>query len=95
MGIINHLRSHGLSPDAAKTVSYHVFDKAVVRLKRGQIIQRLAAWVLIAVGVLLPLVLLMTGYLVYYAFAPAVLGLGMLSRLPNPKRLPRQQQNES
>ena len=90
MGIINHLRSHGLSPDAAKTVSYHVFDKALIRLKRAQLLIRITAWILVAIGVLLPLVFLISGHVVYYAFTPAVFGLGMLSRLPNPKRLPRE-----
>ena len=39
MGIINHLRSYGLSPESAKTVSYHVFDKALIRVKRVQLLQ--------------------------------------------------------
>ena len=92
MGIINHLRAQGLSAESAKTVSYDIFNQAVARLKRQQLPHRIIAWFLIGSGVLCSIVLFIMGWISAYTIIPIGLGLIILVRLPNPKRLPRSPQ---
>ena len=89
LGVINQLRSDGLSFEEAKAESYLVFDRAKRRLKRNQLPLRIIAWSLIALGSLGPLALLFggAGFVIVTAI-PIVGGFGILYRLPNPSRLP-------
>ena len=90
MGVINYLRTEGLSPDRAKEVSYDVFEEAKKRLDRSQRPHRILAWLFIAAGVLTPIVLLVLGRgLVVISAAPIMGGMLLLSKLKNPTALPK------
>lgn len=89
LGVINQLRSDGLSFEEAKAESYPVFDRAKKRLKRNQLPLRIIAWSLISCGAIAPLALLFGGAaFVIVTAIPIIGGFGILYRLPNPSRLP-------
>lgn len=90
MGIIMFLRSKGLDADKAKRVSFDIFDEAKRRLMRGQRWYRLAAWIVIGLGVLmLPLIFIfMVPRVAFGAGALMVGGAILLGKLVNPARLP-------
>lgn len=89
MGVITFLRSKGLGADEAKKVSFDIFDEAKRRLVRSQMGYRIAAWILIALGILLPLILfIMHSRVVIFAAAPIIGGVILLGKLVNPSRLP-------
>jgi hypothetical protein len=86
--VVNDLRSSGLPADDAKRESYPVFDEAKRRLSRSQFLTRVVAQMLIVAGVLIPLGLFLAGggYRVVSSI-PVIVGMGILFRLPNPKRI--------
>jgi len=89
MGIISFLRSKGLTADEAKKVSFDIFDEAKRRLLWSQKGYLILGWFFIALGVLLPVVLLfMQARIVIVAGAPIIGGVILLGRLVNPSRLP-------
>ncbi len=93
IGVINFLRTQGLSPDSAKVVSYDIFNQAKARLMRQQLPHRIIAWILIGVGAVSAIVLFIMGWVAAYTFVAVGLGLILLFRLPNPKRLPKSPQD--
>lgn len=86
--VVNDLRARGLPFEVAKQESYPVFDEAKRRLFRNQLPLRAAAWVMIAAGILIPLGLFFRGGGdVLLSSVPVVFGMGILFKLPKPKRI--------
>lgn len=91
MGIIIYLRGEGLSAEIAKQTSYDIFDEAKGRFKKRQRWLVVLAWILIAVGLGMPVVQAMIGMpVVLIWFGPFVAGVSLLGRLHNPGRLPEE-----
>ena len=89
ISIITFLRSQGVSDELAKELSYDIFAAARKQIRRKQLPHRIIAWSLIAIGIVLPIILLLKGRIVIYSVVPIILGMGYLQKLPNPKGLPR------
>lgn len=90
LGVINMLRSYGMSNDSAMEISYDVFEQARLRLLRMQRGRKLLAWLLILSGMLIPFLMLLSGLGIwYFSFAPMAIGAAMLFKMPNPTSLPR------
>ncbi|NWK56475.1 hypothetical protein HW115_12705 [Verrucomicrobiaceae bacterium N1E253] len=89
LGVINMLRASGMSTDMAKRTSFDIFDQAKIKLLKSQRLERCLAWLLITAGILAP-VAMYIAKLDYYVFSIAPIGAGymMLTKLPNPSRLP-------
>jgi len=95
LGIINMLRSYGMSIDAAKRTSFDIFDESKKRLIVAQRPKRFLAYFLILSGILTPIGMLLGGLGLYsFAFMPIILGFVWLTRLANPSRLPENIINE-
>jgi hypothetical protein len=91
MGIIIYLRGEGLPAEVAKQTSYDIFDEAKRRFKKKQRWLVVLAWILIAVGLEMPVVQAMIGMpVVLIWFGPFVAGVSILGRLHNPGRLPEE-----
>ncbi|MGJ8697815.1 MAG: hypothetical protein ACSHYF_15970 [Verrucomicrobiaceae bacterium] len=89
LGVICYLRDEGLAADDAKRVSYDIFDEAKRRLLKSQRVYRFLGWGLIAFGLLGPILLfVLRSQIVIVSAAPLLVGLGFLSKVANPSRLP-------
>ena len=94
IGIINHLRSQGVSAETAKKISYEIFDHAKNGLKRKQLPHRIIGWTLIAIGILTPIVMFsLKSPTIILSAAPSILGIFILSKLKNPTKLPPMKAN--
>ena len=90
LGIINFLRSQGMSNDEAKKVSFDIFDEAKRRLMKGQRPQIFLGWFLIALGVITPIALFaLQARIVVLSTAPILGGIFLLFKVVKPSRLPK------
>jgi len=89
MGLINHLRSKGLSPDKAKTISFPLFDEAKKSVMRKQLPLIALALGLVIIGLGLPVAMYFMDFgFVVLSSAPFAAGTYLWFKVIRPDRLP-------
>ncbi|WP_159435077.1 hypothetical protein [Rubritalea squalenifaciens] len=90
IAVINYLRSQGMSHDNAKAISYDIFDCARRKLMRSQFPLIFSAYVMMFVGIFVPIALfLVRSPLAFVSAPPFIAGIVLHYKVIRPSRLPQ------